>query len=511
MKILSMFLLFALGCTGAARADTFTVTRFDDPAPDPCAPGDCSLREAALAADANDALGPIDVIVLAGGNYNLTQGELPLHQKLIVQGAGASVTHVTTDAILFDGHDLSLDLRRLSMQTSASPVVRIGNNGTLLLDDVATPAGGGSVVVYGTSSDLQIRNSDLRQLVGCAQTAGTCSIIDSQLTYLSTTSTSVPGPAVLLSGSLMDGALDPGGMFSGIVLNHAASIEIEDSTITHTTLGLHDVEDPLASVHLHRLIYTDNAAPIRFGGVLNYENSTDVLITDSVLDSNPIRAIFANGQSTWFISGTSFVGNSVNGNAGGAVVVEESVTMHIENSTFSGNTFAAEAAQAGARGAAIGYRNGSGLHVDVQHVTIVPPTITVFGIQGNGIAGYGGTGAVVVDISNSILAGSCSFDSGALHTAVGNIESPGHSCGLSAATNQIDVSSTNLARGSLGDHGGPTPTYEPSPASVAVDAASQGQCLALDQRRYLRPAGAGCDVGAVEVGAIERIFANGFQ
>jgi len=60
----------ALLCiTTSATAATFTVTRFDDPPPGACQPDDCSLREAAIAANANTVA---DIIVLQAGTYLLT-------------------------------------------------------------------------------------------------------------------------------------------------------------------------------------------------------------------------------------------------------------------------------------------------------------------------------------------------------------------------------------------------------------------------------------------------------
>src|SRR5438874_5432229 len=57
-----------LALTGAphASAATFAVTRTDDPAPDACAPSDCSLREAVLTAS------PGDVVQVPAGHYRLS-------------------------------------------------------------------------------------------------------------------------------------------------------------------------------------------------------------------------------------------------------------------------------------------------------------------------------------------------------------------------------------------------------------------------------------------------------
>jgi hypothetical protein len=57
--------------------------------------------------------------------------------------------------------------------------------------------------------------------------------------------------------------------------------------------------------------------------------------------------------------------------------------------------------------------------------------------------------------------------------------------------------------GPLQNNGGPTFTMEPGPGSAAIDAGDDAICAAppvnnLDQRGTTRPAGAHCDIGAVE-------------
>jgi hypothetical protein len=82
--------------SGAAAATTFTVTRTDDPAPNGCRPGDCSLREAVIAANAGSGG---DTIVLPAGHFRLTiaglgeqaaaTGDLDLAKSVTITGAGA--------------------------------------------------------------------------------------------------------------------------------------------------------------------------------------------------------------------------------------------------------------------------------------------------------------------------------------------------------------------------------------------------------------------------------------
>src|SRR6266581_647290 len=88
-----------------AAATTFAVTRTDDPAPDPCAPSDCSLREAVLAADAGSGG---DTITLPAGRYRLSipgagedagaTGDLDLTKNVTVAGAGARWTMIDATA-----------------------------------------------------------------------------------------------------------------------------------------------------------------------------------------------------------------------------------------------------------------------------------------------------------------------------------------------------------------------------------------------------------------------------
>ena len=69
------------------------------------------------------------------------------------------------------------------------------------------------------------------------------------------------------------------------------------------------------------------------------------------------------------------------------------------------------------------------------------------------------------------------------------------SCNPNGTTDQ---SNTDALLGPLADNGGPTLTHAPGAGSPAIDSADAGACPATDQRGFVRPLGAGCDVGAVE-------------
>lgn len=498
-------LCFALAVAGtAARAETFVVTRFDDPLPAACTPASCSLREAALAADANDPFAPADVIRLAAGTYTLVRGELASGQNLELVGAGSASTSIVTDAALFDDTtDYRLRLRGVRVQTSDYNVLAMGEGGRLELEDVAVPVDGGGVVVGGEDTELDVRGGEFRDSLQCNQSAGPCTIRDSRLFNFYVNPVSGDGPEVLIQRSRIDGSLDPEpALASAIVLHAGASVTLEDSTITGSELKTFG-DGPLA-LTLKRVRYLDNRGPIRV------EAATAVTIQDSEFRDNDVRALYAANASTWRVLGSSFVDNQVDGNAGGAIVLEDSVSMRIDNSTFAGNRFSVDAAADGARGAAIGYRNLlAGARLVLRQVTIARPIAMPAGVQGTAIGGYGD--AIEIDAFNSVIAGSCRFDAGALDEARGNLESPGASCGFGSSSNQVSVSASELALGDLGAHGGPTPTYLPAEDSAAVDGGEADVCLVLDQRGYARPFGATCDVGAVEVGAGDALFGDGFD
>jgi hypothetical protein len=114
-----------------------------------------------------------------------------------------------------------------------------------------------------------------------------------------------------------------------------------------------------------------------------------------------------------------------------------------------------------------------------------------------------------VTLSNTVIDGNCAV-SGQLSSLGGNLESPGHTCGL-GANDLEDVPSVGLSE--LGFFGGPAPVLKPQAGSPALDQAIAGwACSPLDQRGLSRPrdgdgvSGAVCDIGAVELAAPGEIF-----
>jgi len=119
----------------------------------------------------------------------------------------------------------------------------------------------------------------------------------------------------------------------------------------------------------------------------------------------------------------------------------------------------------------------------------------------------------IASISNSIFDGDCVFIAGmgSLQSEGGNLESPGDTCHLIHATDQVGVSPAELNLGPLQVNGGTTQTHALLGGSFAIDSGVQTFCPATDQRGWLRWDGS-CDIGAYEVGATESlIFSDGFE
>jgi len=146
------------------------------------------------------------------------------------------------------------------------------------------------------------------------------------------------------------------------------------------------------------------------------------------------------------------------------------------------------------------------------------------GVTGSTIAGA--QRAIVVAESGTVTSRRSALSSTGPTTCTAPITSLGHNaivgdgCGAPGDTDQSFTNESELLLGELDRHGGHTPSlaFLPAPTSPLVDAipvggfhdpdcpfdAAQERGRSLDQRGVLRPVGAGCDVGSVELTLLER-------
>ncbi|HEY7067416.1 MAG TPA: choice-of-anchor Q domain-containing protein [Chloroflexota bacterium] len=266
-----------------------------------------------------------------------------------------------------------------------------------------------------------------------------------------------------------------------------------------------------AQLSLTGLAVRNGHADFRGGGILVNTDSNLRMSNGSVEDNSaslPFTPGFGGGlhnsgmASLHMVLGANntahFHGRGSVCDSGAGGVIGNAGTMTLINVTVSGNTaegFVCHSPLTGAHGSSID--NGGVL-------TIVQTTVasnqlagsTRNPIQGAGISN-GGTAVVNRSlIVNNTPGGDCA---GTLTSQGDNISSDA-SCSL---TGLGDRSNTDPLLGPLQDNGGFTPTHAVLPGSPAIDGVTHNACPppATDQRGFLRPAGARCDVGAFELGA----------
>jgi CSLREA domain-containing protein len=196
-----------------------------------------------------------------------------------------------------------------------------------------------------------------------------------------------------------------------------------------------------------------------------------------------------------FVNRSEISENATDGAGGG---MDGGAWVYLLNSTVSGNIALEE-------GDGILVRAGASVRLESCTVADHEIGIHAFGLVDErwddpSRPGDDDTGTVY--LRNTIVAQNvrdCLTGPGGLIVSWGHNLDSDRTCSLDQATDRpgldpllypLSFFATNAAR---------LHTYPPY--SPAVDAGDDAHCPALDQRRYLRPGGAGCDIGAYEFGA----------
>ncbi len=205
-------------------------------------------------------------------------------------------------------------------------------------------------------------------------------------------------------------------------------------------------------------------------------------ITNVTLDDN--SAVLSGGGIASFGTMTnsltitqSTISNNSAGFFGGGVYYSGGVDSDIANSTISGNN---------------ANNSASGVYVASGGLRLTNATVA-FGTGNIGVVRAGGT----LTLRNSIVALNGGDECSGTITTLGSPNlATDATCGAS-------IVNGNPLLQLLQNNGGGTATHLPLSTSPAVDAGNDFVCLSpivglLDQRGYRRPAGAHCDLGAVE-------------
>jgi len=495
-------------------ADTFVVTRGDDPVPNGCLAADCSLREALEAAHATPGA---DIIRLGAGQHFVTRGDLDAFGQLLIEGAGSGATDIVGSggpSALRIAAQSQVSLRGVRYAaTGGTAISADADHSSTTLEDVDVPVG---EVVAGSAGDgghveLRLRDSTIGAIAGCIAASGLCDFADSSVGGIGAIGEAVDLRVV--RSETRSAAI-------GVIAYGAGEVVIEDSVIRDAARPLEFLQGSaqrVPDVWIRRTRFIGNTGPIRGtrGGLIlmnDVEFSGNVVAGDHLSGGDP-AVLLATEGAAWRINRALFSGNRGAGDDGAVVRALSGASVVMNQVTFVDNTFHPDAGTG--YGHAIGvYSAGSGatvlwiLHATLRRASSLPPGTTgsLLTVRGN---------TANVRLYNSLVDGTCAFGGGgAIFHAQGNIESPAHSCGLAAADNTSDVPALQLHLGPFGDHGGFTRSYEPVVGSVLRDAAHATWCriAPVDQRAYLRPAdGTDCDVGAVEADSVpDLIFADGF-
>jgi len=240
------------------------------------------------------------------------------------------------------------------------------------------------------------------------------------------------------------------------------------------------------------------------------------------VQSNAGSASAVKNHGTLIVRASTFAGNSATGSTtDGGAIYHDGTDLRVSASTFNGNsagrfgaaifamgpltvvnsTFNANTATSG--GGAI-YQVGSG--GTILYATIVGNSAPF----GAGL--YNDGSGNPLTIGKSIVSANTTGNCDGVLASSGYNLSNGTGCG-GVFTNTGDLINQTLTLGALANNGGPTQTMVPAAGNPAINHIPLAQCAPnVDQRGGGRPSGAGCDSGAVEVGAVlDVIFYDGFD
>jgi len=287
----------------------------------------------------------------------------------------------------------------------------------------------------------------------------------------------------------------------GAIYNNAASAYLTNVTLSGNTATAGGAIDASGGgVYVRMSTFGDNHATDDNGGAMRIEDSLLDLESTNIVDNTAATnggglscQVAPAGSSS--IHATTFAGNSAGGDGGGAY---SECGLAFADVTFNANT-------ANGRGGAIA-AGGAGSE-SFDFATIDANTATL----GGGLHADAGAAIAIGDsIVSANTGGNCD---GALTSSGYNLSDNADCAAVFTSTG--DLLDAALPLMELGDYGGGTLTQPPSSDSAAFDHIPPDACHPSplwDARNAIRPVGAGCDSGAVELGGVvDFILVNAFE
>jgi CSLREA domain-containing protein len=450
--------------------------------------GDCSLREAVIAANTDTAVdncpagSGADLISVPIGTYAMAvvgssenaaaTGDLDLTGTVQVVGASRTGT-------ILEGYSSD---RFFEVRPGAS--VRLEN---MTLQNATSNQAGGAVM---NREALTIQNCTIQHNLADGAVGGAIYSI---------------GTTVLdISSSTFD--TNTSGTNGGAIANHGTATIQTVSFIGNSALerGGAIYQSPLGSLTIDGVTFYDNHT-IEDGGAI-YADAPTTIAGATFIQNTAAAGGIGGGAiycaDTMSVDDSSIVFNTSGAWAGG-ISTSALCTLALTNVTVHGNQAANEGG---------GIRTAGGGTITLANVTVtgnISDTDDTGFDSGGGIdCSTGGTvtlrNTVVADNLAKLVPSDCQ----------GTLTSQGHNLlrtttGCTMTLGMGDQTGVDPALGTYGNNGGPTGTRMPNAGSPLLDAGDPGTpgtggttCTALDQRGYVRPAGSACDIGAVERDAV---------
>lgn len=461
-----------LSLASSAVANTFKVTRADDPAPGRCNKGDCSLREAANAAHQHGGADAIKFAERLSGQTILLAGDsVEIGGRLTIEGLGHR--HLTISA-----NDQSRVLHMTGGRVEIRRVTIAAGR------EVASPAGakcpGSSASGYELGGGILQEKGDL------------------SLDRLKLADNTVQGPAntiiggggvAMLDGSLSvthsnltDNALDGGSITEGGgIFSCDGVVRVEQTSIAHSIVSSHAIADGggyailrEGKATIDRSTLTENSvfSEAIAEGAGGFTAGAPVTIKRSTISSN-----LATAPGSGDIAEAA---GFLNANARSVIV----------NSTIAYN---------GATGA---IADGGGIITGGTGDKLILKSSTLVGNRANGTtSSVGGNllGSSSAKLLNTIVAKGKATQGANCDAPV---KSSGHdledkdTCGFNAQGDRVNK---DPQLKTLKDNGGPTETIALKRQSPAIDHAAKKSSPNRDQRGFKRVGRP--DIGAYEFGA----------
>ncbi|MEM9533889.1 MAG: right-handed parallel beta-helix repeat-containing protein [Pseudomonadota bacterium] len=485
------------------QAATFAPTRTDDPAPDGCLAGDCSLREAIIAANEADgadvvelAPGQLYLLQLDGVNSSPTTGDLDITSEITLRGQGAILDGQSTGRILDVRANAAVTIENLTLRNANTSLATNGalNGGAMQVEDTVLTLR--DVIFQGNATQTLGGGLYVRQ--DSSVTIEDSAFVNNQGSNGGAIHSS--SPLTLRNVLFQSNTAEQSGAAAYLVGTETNYQMEEVSFISNTSSGNGGAMLFLGrNITLDGVLASGNGTPADNGGFLGATATAHlktITLRNAVVNGNDARdggAVYVtDAEDQLTIEHASFADNS--GTRDGGALHVRGGEVRVTNATFAGN----EAAD-----------DGGAIYVSSGTVTLQHLTVSEGSGDGTALAVIGSTGAANVTLANNLLSGDCSVTVAVTVTSAGgNLEGPGDTCILTSASDLTGLSGSDLGLLPLTGSPGPTETYPLTSQSLARDQGEAAICGAVNVDQLFEPRDSACDSGAREA---EGLFSDSFE